>query len=736
MSLFLYGQYDLVEFGVNGAYGAPVQDLEDPNIFYFANRDTVDGYLKIYKLEWTSTTPVITLLWILGTTDRLPIGAGAIAWNVVAGFGALDTDQHYCFLAQQVSNHAYKRLVQVNLKTGNWWQTTAQTWGCGSKQVVATAGLAGTCFATGYVSSSPDFLVNYLGFWIMDYGNSLVSGSEVAPTIFYQNYGGASYRDSRARVIAHTAEEYRAVVFMKDYYRVFNLAGNGTEHKVLSQDFIQEKIEGYDISSGWGNVGGDSAENHTVPYRYIPDGNLRYFFAVAPRAGTGDDEKLAWVCLNVRDGATTIQDISSFVAATAEFTEADNDYCIDALATDWDVERVAFGVQWRIGGGVMRADTLFASTFPTIESPLDSIVVDGASGCLDAIFCIDNCWLVFSRSGGHNYAITRILDDKIIVEDDEDPTPPAYGAIVHYKDKRVFFIGAEGYDRYLWWGQPFEPQSLDTGWDGYNTTLWEDEPCRALIEFENVLYVGSKKGWFRLRGSSPDHWIPDNLAGTKGPFNHHSVGVSPAGALYPRKDGLWLFNGYTSRLFCEGVKNLLADMNWDCDLSIPFAVYDGRYFRLYYPTGSSEVNNRELIVDLIGGVENARATEGDRAASCGFYDPVTDITFLGTEDGDLVIEGASGSREIEITTKEFPAAGLINAGTFSRLHYDIDTAGATITITPIYDGVEQESLTLPATPGRVRSSVSLPKGNAFRVGIKITAETDADVKIYEPWVLE
>jgi len=343
------------------------------------------------------------------------------------------------------------------------------------------------------------------------------------------------------------------------------------------------------------------------------------------------------------------------------------------------------------------------------------------------------CYAVHS-GGGQGVCITKLMETELITGEAE-PSIGGIGARILMKDKRVFFIGVPGYGKYLWWGQPLEPQALDVGWDGFNSTVFDDEDNTSINVLDDNLYIGSQKGFIRLRGKSPDSWVLDQTLATIGPLSDKTSSITPFGLIYPRENGLWLFNGFTSVLFFEKGKNLLNNVNWT-EYARAFSLWDGRYYRLYYPSGSSVENDRELVVDLIGGIENARGTEGDRAATFGFADLTTNTVYLGDASGNLMtLGGTVASRAFSLTTKEYPCNGLLNAGSFSALHYDIDLAGATLTIIPICDGVEKAALTITNTT-RTRSKVSLPKGNFYRVGFRFEVTTAVAVKFYDPWYLE
>jgi len=400
---------------------------------------------------------------------------------------------------------------------------------------------------------------------------------------------------------------------------------------------------------------------------------------------------------------------------------------------------------WQTGddASLRRMFFSFGSTEPKVYSSLvwppavdSSIAVDtgGVNHHITSLHTADEYVYVVHFGGtDQGTCITKLMESELVAGEAE-PSIGGIGARLLFKDKRVFFIGVPNYGKYLWWGQPLEPQALDVGWDGFNTTVFDDEDNTSLNALDDNIYIGSQKGFIRLRGKSPDSWVLDQTLATTGPLSDKTSSVTPFGLIYPRENGLWLFNGFTSVLFFEKGKNLLSNVNWD-EYARAFSLWDGRYYRLYYPSGTAVENDRELVVDLIGGIENARGTEGDRAATFGFADLTTNTVYLGDASGNLMtLGGTAAARTFSLTTKEYPTNGLLAAGSFSALHYDIDLAGATLSIIPICDGVEKAAKTITNTT-RTRSKVSLPDGNYYRVGFRFEITTAAAVKFYDPWYL-
>jgi len=309
----------------------------------------------------------------------------------------------------------------------------------------------------------------------------------------------------------------------------------------------------------------------------------------------------------------------------------------------------------------------------------------------------------------------------------------SYTRILH-RGKRIFGIGVSDYPRHLWYGNPYEPQALESSWDGYNTTIFEDDDNVSLHELGGHIYIGANSGFKRLRGATPGEFSLDDTPSTVGPESHDTCQVTPIGLMFPRRDGMYLFSGYTSGIIAHQVKNLLAQVNWNA-IAAARSVWDGRFYRLFYPAGGATTNNRELTLDFIGGLKDVRAGEGNRAISAVVFDKATQTVYYGTSGGVLGTAAGAGSRSFEITTKEYVSADLLSSGSIGVLHYDLDTKGEDVTVTPIYDGVDQAPIVLN-TDGRTKSQESLPKGNFYRLGFRIAATTNKDMVLYEPWLLE
>lgn len=688
-----------------------VQDPDDLDSMYMLGSDA--GTWKVYKFTWPDTLAVVATI---GTylTGKYIKAAQIVNGNFAWGLGYLDSNKYYCFTVATAQNFGSddSRIYDVNVATGD---VTYYSPGMGPAPGFEPWVFVGHC-RNGYDGTGT-------------YTYMVVSGGGHQWSVIkkYIGVSGGSYihdLTGQEPILAPDDQNFvswdaNAQVFRK--YATTTLTNVGLN---LGSGYLPTVA--VLNAQGWG-VGTFTViywGSWYYPYKDLTwDDNNRY---IMMGCTTDTGRVMVGVKKNVVTGQYSLCHFLSDVSA-ANWQSYN---CFDLWKDAGGKERFYYTTD-----GTPHLQRIYADYWPfTGETYL---TVDTGTPYVTYVQTAEGGYSYVYHYNGSGYAscITKIYDDEFVA-DAASPAISAPGLMLKWKDKRVFFSGVSDYERFLWWAQPYEPQALDIGWDGYNTTVFDDEDVTSLIVLEDTLYIGSKKGWMRLRGKTPDHWALDLTLATYGPLNDKAVSVTPFGAIYPRSSGLYLFNGYTSRLFFEKGKGLMENINWD-SLDKIFSIWDGRYYRLYYPKDSATSNDRELIVDMIAGPDSARGTEGDRAASAGWADIPTGTIYLGDESGNILTEGGgSTSRDLEITTKEYPAQGLIQAGQFSKLHYDIDCAGASVYITPIYDGTAGTAILIPTNNTRTRGHILLPKGNAYRVGIKITVSTTAAVKIYEPWVLE
>jgi len=707
MALSIIGRFN-VPAG-SSVYG-PAQDLEDYDTIYFVMADAANSnHLSLHKFTWPNTLVVVADIHTHLSGKQYD--TATIAKDVSLTMGELSADQHYCIVATDYSTQGISVtvLVDVNLATGGITTYTPgaalgsagpfQPWS-GSRRTWAAYTETGTYFFTTlWGNGQHRWIRKRLG---MNAGD-VDTGNNNAPAMIYWTdiYG-----------FYGTGNDWR--------FETISLTTSPAQARGMYQN---SEVFGIYTKTFWPQPG----NNNFPMFQKAWDDDWQYGFGKGTYAALDGDYDILFYRKNI---VTLQYQVGVMLAGAGQTSQGGTTNAFDIWQTGTDVSkrRVFFSYG---GGGNGKVFTSLAWP-PGVDG---QVTVDsGGTPIVVGIHTHDEYIYVLHWGGTEQgTCITKLLETELIAGEAE-PSIGGIGARILFKDKRVFFIGVPDYGKYLWWGQPLEPQALDVGWDGFNTTVFDDEDNTSINVLDDNLYVGSQKGFIRLRGKSPDSWVLDQTLATTGPLSDKTSSVTPFGLIYPRENGLWLFNGFTSVLFFEKGKNLLNNVNWD-EYARAFSLWDGRYYRLYYPSGAATENDRELVIDLIGGIKNARGTEGDRAATFGFSDLTTNTVYLGDASGNLMtLGGTAAQRSFSLMTKEYPTNGLLAAGSFSALHYDIDLAGATLSIIPICDGVEKPAKTITNTT-RTRSKVSLPDGNFYRVGFRFEITTDKAVKFYDPWYI-
>jgi len=701
----------------------PAQDPENLDRFVYLAHDST---WKIWSIVWGEDPTMLCDLGTLLDGQLLPTMC-VVANNSSTFLGTLDETPHFafCFFKSNLGVGADYGICDVNMNTGAY--TVHYPFPTAHQGIM----FDGKIFSR-YEASGTVF---FCSAQYTDIGNNYIVWGKKR----YGEVVGEASAEQNTNVPAS-----RDAVFMDEINRLsYFFAYAGYYYQTILSNFQSGGLpysgsvlpaENADLG-GYGNPDWISHTiNSPVPaVRRMWDDNYLYGFGQTSHGGPAVYE-LFFFKKNLVTGAYVTTRMLTLPAGGSGNGTSHMAFDIWQPGSDTTKRRMFYAY--------FRGEKVHSSLVsPAVDT--DSIAIDNAYGvgvsnpAIVSLHTADEYVYAF-HSGGNLYGncLTKIMETENIAPDEGTVSIGGIGARLLFKDKRVFFIGVPNYGKYLWWAQPMEPQSLDVGWDGYNTTVFDDEDNTSLNALDDSIYVGSQKGFIRLRGKSPDSWVLDQTLATTGPLSDKTSSVTPFGLIYPRENGLWLFNGFTSVLFFEKGKNLLTNVNWD-EYARAFSLWDGRYYRLYYPSGSAIENDRELVIDLIGGIENARGTEGDRAATFGFADLTTNTVYLGDASGNLMtLGGTVASRAFSLSTKEYPCGpGLMDAGTFAALHYDIDLAGATLSIIPICDGVEKTPITITNTT-RTRSKVSLPKGNFYRMGFRFEVTTDAAVKFYDPWYIE
>lgn len=303
-------------------------------------------------------------------------------------------------------------------------------------------------------------------------------------------------------------------------------------------------------------------------------------------------------------------------------------------------------------------------------------------------------------------------------------------AVYHPGSDRVFCA----VDNEVYWSEAakYHVFVYDEDADEYqnvNSVFLEGESVTGMVLFDEQLYIASKRTWRRLRGTNPDYWSWEPIAGAiKGPVSWKALATTPYGVVYPGNDGhLWIFNGF------ETVR-IVEHFVFSTDPSTAsHATFDGRFYRLFY----EDTTYPELVVDFFGFPSRPpRVIQSTRTATASHYDPASNEYYLGDSSGYLRNgEDTSTSVSLTFRTAEIPIEQLVNLGNAASLLVHMNTEGVNMTITPYYDDEAQSALASVHTDSLQRVALPLPWNIYRSLSLQVSISTAEDIEIREPWMI-
>lgn len=345
-------------------------------------------------------------------------------------------------------------------------------------------------------------------------------------------------------------------------------------------------------------------------------------------------------------------------------------------------------------------------------------------------------YLVDTLDDGTTTLSDNVDDTTLQTQDEYAETgyygPPSGVDIVAYHEGADWVFCAV--DNEVYWSEAslYHTYIYDEDADSYsnvNSVFLEGESVTALSMFDEQLYIGCQRTWKRLRGTNPDYWTWEPIAGAiKGPIARRSVALTPWGLIYPGNDGhIWIFNGFETARISE-IFVFATEPTTTCH-----ATYDGRFYRLWY--GDSDCP--ELILDFLEFPRRPpRPVQSTRSASSSFYDSASNEFYMGDSDG-YVRNGEDTDTEVTLTvrTAEIPVEQLINMGGAGSLLIHANTENVTMTITPYFDDVAQDDITTFRTSSLKRVPIGMPFNDYRSLSLKVSITTNEAIELREPWIL-
>lgn len=122
------------------------------------------------------------------------------------------------------------------------------------------------------------------------------------------------------------------------------------------------------------------------------------------------------------------------------------------------------------------------------------------------------------------------------------------------------------------------------------------DPITGLAVFQDNLVVFTRNTKYVLFGEDPGNFVLRQSSGKKGAVSQSVIASDPNFIYYLADDGVWRYNGSSDQLVSDAIQNEIDGIATKTKAS---AVIHDNYYRLYYTTPTSGVNDGTVLFDTI-----------------------------------------------------------------------------------------------------------------------------------------
>ena len=323
------------------------------------------------------------------------------------------------------------------------------------------------------------------------------------------------------------------------------------------------------------------------------------------------------------------------------------------------------------------------------------------------------------------YSDATLQANDILDTESYSPIPDGFVDICEWLE-RIFGIKGNS----LYYTEPYLP---------FTTTLTNQiEIAKSgvdlvgIIPWGDQLYIAEPGTWKRLQGLTSATWQVRKTYADRGIIGTYTLKATPYGLLGLWYDGLYLFDGTTSKSITTGK---IQDSTFTSITSPKscYAEWDGFRYYFFYPSTGTTIDSC-LVADFRKYPKIEFYNE-DFLATAYCFHKETGIKYYG-KSGLHYGEGTSEVILMSLQTGDRSMKDIIQEKIPTYLYYDINTGGKDVTVTFYANGVAQSPTVTLNTAVRERGrieDIGAFRGYYFSVGISCL---DAkDVVIYEPWAV-
>jgi hypothetical protein len=269
----------------------------------------------------------------------------------------------------------------------------------------------------------------------------------------------------------------------------------------------------------------------------------------------------------------------------------------------------------------------------------------------------------------------------------------------------------------------FSPAGRPESNAGFVDLTNTDEPLVTIARWNDVLYVFSRNGLFRIVGDD-EPFTGQEVFGSPGTSEADTVVVTPFGIFYRAADGIRLFDGQFSTIVSADALGPVF-RGYTVDETLPFEGITAAYIRedYYISDGQAQIliyNARTQtwrFLQLNSQTLYAADDDEEIIANIGFGFVAGETTALEDPAADEQV-----TFEIEVPTRR---VSTDTQGVVQRIFIDIETGGAQVTPRLLFDDTV---IVLPVIVAAARTTIEYARLNlarlvAVRLSAVVTTET-------------
>ena len=315
--------------------------------------------------------------------------------------------------------------------------------------------------------------------------------------------------------------------------------------------------------------------------------------------------------------------------------------------------------------------------------------------------------------------------NEIISTEDYLPPPAEIIDVVDYL-QRIFALK----ENTLYYSEPYIPFAFPAA-NGIAIAR-EGEILQGMVVWGDQLYIAVSYTWFRLQGTDSATWAIKNTFAEVGIINRHTIQKTRYGIIGLWLDGIYLFDGMTSKSitigklpdsFFEGISSLTS-----C-----YSEWDGIRYSFVYPVSGTTLTKR-LILDF-SHYPDIRFYHSNFIPTAFEYHTPSGIKYFGAANGYQYLEGTTETIATSLQTGDRAMKNILKQKQTEWLYYDINTASQNVTLTVYADGVAQSPTYTLNHATRARKRISVGNFQGYRFSLGLSCANSKDVIIYEPWAM-